>query len=143
MLRRSLVVSASALLCLAGTVGTAAAGPDGLYAPSALVLSVTQGADADAGTVLRAVTLTCAPAAGGTHPAPEAACAELGAAFDAGSFDVLAASPDPARMCPQHYDPVTVAVDGVWEGSRTAWRYTFGNGCSMGAALDRGAAFAF
>ncbi|MEU3400747.1 subtilase-type protease inhibitor [Streptomyces filamentosus] len=142
-LRRPLVVSASALLCLAGTAGVADAGQESLYAPSALVLSVTQGADADTGTVLRAVTLTCAPAPGGTHPAPEAACAELGAAFEGGSFDGLAASPDPARICPQHYDPVTVAVDGVWEGSRTAWRYTFGNGCSMGATLNGGAAFAF
>lgn len=46
-------------------------------------------------------------------------------------------------MCPQHYDPVTITVDGVWEGARTSWEYTFANSCTMGVTLNEGAAFSF
>ncbi|WP_328946859.1 subtilase-type protease inhibitor [Streptomyces sp. NBC_00250] len=143
MLRRSVAVSASALLCLAGTAGVAEARTESLYAPSAVVLSIGKGTDASSATVLRAVTLSCAPTAGGTHPAPEAACAELKATSEDGAFAGLLASPEPDRMCPQHFDPVTVTVDGVWEGSRTSWQYTFANACAMGVTLNGGAAFAF
>lgn len=143
MLRRFAAVSASALLCVAGTAGVAEARTDSLYAPSSVVLSIGQGADPSTATVLRAVTLSCSPAAAGTHPAPEAACAELRATSLGGSFDGLLASPNPDRMCPQHFDPVTVNVDGVWEGSRTSWQYTFANACAMGATLNGGAAFSF
>ncbi|KIF05133.1 alkaline protease inhibitor, partial [Streptomyces sp. RSD-27] len=58
----------TALTALAGT-GAADAAPTGtqsLYAPSALVVSVTAGQNAADGTVLRAVTLVCAPRPGGT-----------------------------------------------------------------------------
>ncbi|GGY17231.1 subtilase-type protease inhibitor [Streptomyces tanashiensis] len=143
MLRRFTAVSASALLCLAGTAGIAEARTDSLYAPSAVVLSIGKGADAGSATVLRAVTLSCAPTAGGTHPAPEDACAELKATSPGGTFEGLLNSPDPDRMCPQHFDPVTINVDGVWEGSRTSWQYTFTNTCTMDATLNGGAAFAF
>ncbi|WP_406065925.1 subtilase-type protease inhibitor [Streptomyces sp. NBC_01077] len=143
MLRRFAAVSASALLCLVGTAGVAEARTDSLYTPSAVVLSISKGADASSATVLRAVTLSCAPTAGGTHPAPEAACAELKATSQGGAFEGLLASPDPDRMCPQHFDPVTVTLDGVWEGSRTSWQYTFANTCAMGVTLNDGAAFAF
>ncbi|MEU9294451.1 subtilase-type protease inhibitor [Streptomyces sp. NPDC048266] len=143
MLRGFVAASTSALLLLTGAAGVAEARTDSLYAPSALVLSVSKGADASAATVLRAVTLSCAPTAAGTHPAPEAACAELKATSPGGAFDGLLASPNPDRMCPQHFDPVTVSVDGVWEGTRTSWTHTFGNSCTMGATLNGGAAFAF
>ncbi|WP_329274905.1 subtilase-type protease inhibitor [Streptomyces sp. NBC_00691] len=143
MLRRFAAISASALLCLAGTAGAAEARTDSLYAPSAVVLSISKGSDVSSAVVLRAVTLSCAPTAGGTHPAPEAACAELKATSERGAFDGLLTSPDPDRMCPQHFDPVTVTVDGVWEGSRTSWEYTFANTCTMGVTLNSGAAFAF
>ncbi|MFD3536430.1 subtilase-type protease inhibitor [Streptomyces sp. NPDC058664] len=143
MLRGFVAASTSALLCLAGAAGVAEARTDSLYAPSALVLSVSKGADASAATVLRAVTLSCAPTAGGTHPAPEDACAELKATSPGGAFEGLLASPDPDRMCPQHFDPVTVTVDGVWEGSRTSWTHTFANTCTMGATLDDRVVFAF
>lgn len=143
MLRRFAAVSASALLCLVGTAGVAEAQADSLYTPSAVVLSISKGADASSATVLRAVTLSCAPTAGGTHPAPEAACAELKAGSEGGAFEGLLAAPDPDRMCPQHFDPVTVTVDGVWEGSRTSWAYTFANTCTMGVTLNAGAAFSF
>ncbi|MCX4985976.1 subtilase-type protease inhibitor [Streptomyces sp. NBC_00572] len=143
MLRRSVAVSASALLCLAGTAGVAEARTESLYAPSAVVLSISKGTDTSSATILRAVTLSCAPTAGGTHPAPEAACAELKATSQDGAFTGLLASPEPDRMCPQLFDPVTVTVDGVWEGSRTSWQYTFANACTMGVSLNGGAAFAF
>ncbi|WP_435975341.1 subtilase-type protease inhibitor [Streptomyces sp. Qhu_M48] len=143
MFRRFAAVSASALLCAAATSGVAEAGTDSLYAPSAVVLSIGKGADVSSSTVLRAVTLSCAPTAEGTHPDPEAACAELKATSLGGTFDGLLASPNPDRMCPQHFDPVTVTVDGVWEGARASWRYTFANSCAMGVTLNGGAAFAF
>ncbi|MCX5231143.1 subtilase-type protease inhibitor [Streptomyces sp. NBC_00233] len=143
MLRRFAAASASALLCLVGTAGVAEARTESLYAPSSVVLSISKGTDASSATVLRAVTLSCAPTADGTHPAPEAACAELKAGSQDGAFEGLLALPAPDRMCPQHFDPVTVTVDGVWEGARTSWQYTFGNACVMSVSLNEGAAFAF
>ncbi|MCY0943085.1 subtilase-type protease inhibitor [Streptomyces antarcticus] len=137
---RVAAVSASALLCLAGAAGLAEAQPASLYAPSAMVFTVAQGDDATA-TVVRASTLSCAPSARGTHPDPKAACAALNAA--AGTFDRLLAAPNPDRACPMHYDPVTVTADGVWQGSRVAWKHTFSNACVMSATLNGNSVFAF
>ncbi|MYR62323.1 protease inhibitor protein, partial [Streptomyces sp. SID625] len=54
--------------------GAALAAPSGapasLYAPSALVLTVGHGDSAATAAPERAVTLSCAPTASGTHPAP-------------------------------------------------------------------------
>ncbi|MFJ3817940.1 subtilase-type protease inhibitor [Streptomyces sp. NPDC090056] len=143
MLRRSAAIFAATLLCLVGAAGAAEAGSTSLYAPSAVVLSVGKGADSGPVTVLRAVTLSCMPGPRGTHPDPEAACAELKTRFAGGGFDGLLASPNPDRACPQHFDPVTVTVDGVWEGTRTSWQHTFPNACVMGVTLNGGEAFAF
>uniref|UniRef100_A0AAU2K1T6 Probable subtilase-type protease inhibitor n=1 Tax=Streptomyces sp. NBC_00049 TaxID=2903617 RepID=A0AAU2K1T6_9ACTN len=118
----------------------AEAQPASLYAPSAMVFSVARGDDATA-TVVRASTLSCAPSARGTHPDPKAACAALNSTD--GAFDRLLASPNPDRACPMHYDPVTVTADGVWQGSRVAWKYTFSNACVMSATLNGNAVFAF
>ncbi len=137
---RAAAVSAAALLCVAGATGLAEARPASLYAPSAMVFTVAQGDDA-AATVVRASTLSCAPTAGGTHPDPQAACAALDAT--AGAFDGLLAAPDPDRACPMHYDPVTVTADGVWQGSRIAWKHTFSNSCAMSATLNGNSVFAF
>ncbi|WP_405792512.1 MULTISPECIES: subtilase-type protease inhibitor [unclassified Streptomyces] len=119
----------------------AAAQPSSLYAPSALVLSVSQGDDAATSTVLRASTLSCAPTALGTHPDPRAACAALNST--GGALDRLLAAPDPDRACPMHYAPVTVTADGVWKGSRVSWKNTFSNSCVMAATLNGNAVFAF
>ncbi|WP_411073945.1 subtilase-type protease inhibitor [Streptomyces sp. cmx-4-7] len=143
MLRRSAAISAAALLCLTGAAGTAEAGSTSLYAPSAVVLSIGKGADSGSLTVLRATTLSCMPGPSGTHPDPEAACAELKGGFAGAGFDGLLASPDRDRACPQHFDPVTVTLDGVWEGARTSWQHTFSNACVMGTTLNGGEAFAF
>ncbi|WP_327351262.1 subtilase-type protease inhibitor [Streptomyces sp. NBC_01304] len=114
--------------------------PTGLYAPSDLVLAVGQGDDPATATVERAVTLTCAPRAGGTHPAAEAACAELTLAE--GQFDDLAA-PAPHALCTKEWNPVHLTADGVWQGRRVAWTTTFANPCEMRAALTDSAALSF
>ncbi|MFI6285946.1 subtilase-type protease inhibitor [Streptomyces sp. NPDC051018] len=144
-MRGRAVVTAAVALALGGAVtGSArAAEPvvdrpataSGLYAPSALVLTV--GKDT-AASVDRAVTLSCAPSAGGTHPAPEDACRELGAA--GGDFGALP-SALPYTMCTREWSPVTAAASGVWQGKRVDWSGTYNNGCEMRAAL--GAVFAF
>ncbi|GAA4763883.1 MULTISPECIES: subtilase-type protease inhibitor [Streptomyces] len=126
----------------AGTAGAAPApapaGATSLYAPSALVLTVTAGDDAVDGTVLRAVTLECAPGARGSHPAPEDACGELRA--QAGGFDASVAL-DPDRACTKQWDPVTVTATGVWEGRHVSYSHTFGNPCVKSTA--RGVLFSF
>ncbi|MFD5327159.1 subtilase-type protease inhibitor [Streptomyces sp. NPDC127092] len=119
----------------------APAGPAGLYAPSALVLTIGQGARPATATVVRAVTLSCSPAPSGTHPAPEAACAELDAVEgDFGSLTVLTGD---RRPCTREWNPVTVTGDGVWEGKRVRWSATYGNTCELQARTAEGAVFAF
>ncbi|MFF4504382.1 protease inhibitor [Streptomyces sp. NPDC001401] len=106
-------------------LATPAAAPASLYAPSALVLTVGHGNSAAEATPLRAVTLTCAPTASGTHPAAAVACAELRGA--GGDFDALGVRGD--VMCTKLYDPVVVTVDGVWQGKRVSYERTFANEC--------------
>ncbi|MER7759778.1 subtilase-type protease inhibitor [Streptomyces sp. NPDC097619] len=138
------VAAAAALTALAtaggltGTAGAAPAGTASLYSPSALVLSVTAGEDPAEGTVLRAVTLSCAPTPGGTHPDPQAACAEL-LATGAG-LDTITAQGSEAP-CTREWDPVTVTADGVWQGRRLAYSHTFGNRCTH--ANGSGSVFSF
>ncbi|MFJ5807183.1 subtilase-type protease inhibitor [Streptomyces sp. NPDC093093] len=128
-----LATGAMALTALTALVGSgvadaAPAGTESMYAPSALVVSVTAGADADQGTVLRAVTLVCAPRASGTHPDPVAACAELRA--NGRALDALA-EPRAGAACTREWNPMTVTADGVWEGRRLSYTYTFGNPCGL------------
>ncbi|WP_221350628.1 protease inhibitor [Streptomyces beigongshangae] len=107
--------------------GTALAGPSptALYAPSSLVLTVGHGEIAAAAAPERAVTLSCAPTASGTHPAPASACAELRAS--GGDPGALSARSD--VLCTREYDPVVVTVEGVWQGERVAYERTFSNEC--------------
>ncbi|MFI9824566.1 subtilase-type protease inhibitor [Streptomyces sp. NPDC052013] len=123
----------------AATPSAAQADTASLYAPSALVLTTAHGEGPDA-AIQRAVTLSCAPRPMGTHPAPASACAELRQA--AGDFQTLLSGED-SRMCPMIYAPVTVGIEGVWQGQRVSWQQTFSNGCKMAAATDTGALFAF
>ncbi|KOU28750.1 subtilase-type protease inhibitor [Streptomyces sp. WM6368] len=144
MRHRLAAVSAATLLCLAGATGLAEASPSSptsLYAPSAMVFTITQGDNAATGTVLRAAVLSCTYTAEGTHPAPRAACDALNAT--GGEFNRLLAAPDQNRVCPRHYNPVTVTADGVWQGSRVAWKHTFSNACMMSATLGNNALYAF
>ncbi|MFF6782916.1 protease inhibitor [Streptomyces sp. NPDC012510] len=116
--------------------GSALAAPEptasGLYAPSALVLTVGHGETAAAVTPERAVTLTCSPRPAGTHPAPVDACAELRGS--GGDFDALAGSA--GAMCSKQYDPVVVTVQGVWQGKRVAYERTFANQCLKDSAAS-------
>ncbi|MEV5158852.1 subtilase-type protease inhibitor [Streptomyces sp. NPDC053728] len=111
----------------------------GLYAPSALVLSVSKGGAAPA-TVQRAVTLSCAPRPSGTHPSPDAACAEL--AEVEGEFSLLTTS-QPQGRCTRQWDPVVLSATGVWQGRGVSWSTTFGNACEMRASLAEGPVFTF
>ncbi|MET8459119.1 protease inhibitor [Streptomyces parvulus] len=115
---------------LAGaSIASPATAPASLYAPSALVLTIGQGESAAATSPLRAVTLACAPKATGTHPAADAACAELRRA--GGDFDALSAAD--GVMCTREYAPVVVTVDGVWQGRRLSYERTFANECVKNA----------
>ncbi|MEV4946313.1 subtilase-type protease inhibitor [Streptomyces sp. NPDC053755] len=133
-------------LALVGTASTGAAqaapaAPTGLYAPSALVLTVGHGEDAATASIARAVTLNCAPRAGGTHPAPKAACAELEAVDgDLARLTTMWAGSAP---CTRIWDPVTVTGDGVWKGKRVSWSATYGNECEMNVGMARGTVFSF
>ncbi|MEU9081963.1 SSI family serine proteinase inhibitor [Streptomyces sp. NPDC048357] len=126
----SAAMALTALTALAwpGTAGAAPTGTESLYAPSALVLGVTAGQDAGSGTVLRAVTLACSPTPGGTHPNPVAACAELRA--NGSRLDALAA-PAADAVCTREWNPMTVTADGVWQGRRLNYTYTFANPCGF------------
>ncbi|GGZ84383.1 subtilase-type protease inhibitor [Streptomyces echinoruber] len=109
--------------------GPALAAPAGLYAPSALVLTVGHGEQAATATPERAVTLSCAPTPSGTHPDPALACAELRGA----DGDPAALRPRDDVLCTRQYDPVVVTVAGVWQGRRVSYEQTFGNTCAKDA----------
>ena len=118
-------------------VAAPGAAPSSLYAPSALVLTTGHGSDAVTATPERAVTLSCAPGATGTHPDPAAACAEL---RDAGG-DPSALKARGDIWCTKLYDPVVVTVQGIWQGKRVSYEHTFGNTCMRDVA--GGSLFAF
>ncbi|MBL1084426.1 subtilase-type protease inhibitor [Streptomyces actinomycinicus] len=122
---------------IGAAVAAPGAAPSSLYAPSALVLTTGHGNDAATATPERAVTLTCAPTATGTHPAATQACAELRGV--GGDFDALKPAGD--VMCTKVYDPVVVTVQGVWQGKRVSYERTFGNACMRDAV--GGTLFAF
>ncbi|MFF8833222.1 subtilase-type protease inhibitor [Streptomyces sp. NPDC015131] len=125
-------------MTVTGAAAEAAAPAPRLYAPSALVLTVAQGEDAATATPLRAVTLSCSPTAGGTHPAPEEACAELRAAE--GEFDRLG-DDTPTVPCVKIYQPVVVTAQGTWDGRRVNFERVYGNSCMMQA--EGSAVFSF
>ncbi|MFI2433422.1 subtilase-type protease inhibitor [Streptomyces sp. NPDC018693] len=135
--RWAATLALTATAVCAPLAGSASAAPASLYAPSALVLTMGHGESAALATPSRAVTLSCAPAPSGTHPAPAAACAELRAT--GGDLDALA---EPgAAICTKEYAPVVVTVDGVWQGTRVSYERTFSNECVMNAS--RSSVFAF
>ncbi|MDJ0464579.1 subtilase-type protease inhibitor [Streptomyces sp. H27-C3] len=137
--------AAAAALLLSGTAaaGAAQSGPartTSLYAPSALVLTVSRGDDAATATVERAVTLNCAPKPTGSHPSPVSACAELRSVGD--EFNQLV-EPTSQRMCTRQWDPVMVTLGGVWQGKHVTWSTTFGNACEMKGRMADGTVFNF
>ncbi|MER7699791.1 subtilase-type protease inhibitor [Streptomyces sp. NPDC096095] len=136
-------VTAATLLLGGFTAATAQAAPakeESLYAPSALVLTVARGEDPLTATVERAVTLACAPAPGGTHPTPAAACKELAAVQ--GQFAELAEGPS-NRACTRLWDPVVVTAHGVWQGERVEFSTMYGNACEMAGSVNDSAVLTF
>ncbi|WP_329216411.1 subtilase-type protease inhibitor [Streptomyces microflavus] len=135
---------AASTLVLGGLAATSAhaapAKAESLYAPSALVLTVAQGEDPLTATVQRAVTLTCAPSAEGTHPAPEAACKELDSV--GGQFTQLART-SPDRMCTRQWNPVVITAHGVWHGKRVTFSTTYGNACELAGSMNDSAVYSF
>ncbi|HCA86116.1 MAG TPA: hypothetical protein DEQ61_11805 [Streptomyces sp.] len=129
--------AALAVGCLAtggGVAHAAPAEPDGLHAPSALVLTIGRGETAATAAVQRAVVLHCTPVAFGSHPAPRKACAELRAVD--GEFAALpgATGEAPEVMCTKIWDPVVVTAEGVWEGSRVSYERSYPNSCVLSGA---------
>ncbi|UQA96278.1 subtilase-type protease inhibitor [Streptomyces halobius] len=100
----------------------------GLYAPTELVLTVGKGESRATSTVQRAVTLSCRPTATGTHPDPKAACAQL-RTVSGDLTKVTGVVTD--RMCTKEWNPIVVTADGVYEGRRVSYTYTFSNACTM------------
>lgn len=134
----ALVLGALAGTAQAATAPARPAGTTGLFAPTALVMTVAKGETRADAAVLRAVTLSCAPTATGSHPSPRAACAQLQEV--SGEFDkVTAAGSD--RVCTKEWDPVVVTADGVWQGRRVSYTHTFANSCDLGAG--QGSVFSF
>ncbi|MFJ4283949.1 subtilase-type protease inhibitor [Streptomyces massasporeus] len=136
--------TATAVVGLSGALlfsapSPASAAPAALYAPSALVLTVSHPGDS-ADSAARAVTLSCAPQATGTHPAAAEACAELRGAD--GKPEALLVS-ESTRACTKIWSPVTVTIDGVWQGVRTSWKHTFANSCEMNGAVSHSSVFSF
>ncbi|MEE1929797.1 subtilase-type protease inhibitor [Streptomyces sp. TRM 70351] len=137
-LATGVLLTAAAFVPLGGAAQAAPATPGpGPLGPTALTLTVAQGDSAATTVPERAVTLTCAPQPGGTHPDAAAACRQLRAAEgDFGSLN----DPD-GTFCPMHYDPVVVTAQGVWDGRRVSHEHTYGNACVKNA--EGGAVFAF
>ncbi|MGC9665954.1 subtilase-type protease inhibitor [Planosporangium sp. 12N6] len=107
-----------------GSTGTAPAGTvSAIAAPTVLVLTVNHGVGAAVAS--RTALLICDPA-GGDHPLAGPACAELTQV--AGDVGALA---DGAGPCTMIYDPVTVTVDGWWQGSVVSFRATYANSCLL------------
>ncbi|MGW1836618.1 subtilase-type protease inhibitor [Streptomyces sp. BBFR2] len=106
----------------------------GLYAPSALVLTVGHGEHRADAAVQRAVTLSCMPKASGTHPSPGAACNRLRAV--GGEFDKVTRADGAGVVCTREWDPVVVTADGVWQGRRVSYTHTFANSCELRAGAN-------
>ncbi|GGS60186.1 SSI family serine proteinase inhibitor [Actinokineospora fastidiosa] len=69
-------------------------------------------------------SLSCSPI-GGQHRNPEGACAELYGA----SGDIAAADREMTRVCPMHYEPVTVRAVGWYGDGIVDYTRTYGNSC--------------
>ncbi len=119
-------------LIAAGTSAT------GLYAPSALVLTIGQGDNAAVAGVQRAVTLTCTPKADGSHPNTRGACSQLRLA--GGDFTKIVKVKE-GTFCTREWNPSVVTATGVWEGRRVSFEHTFANPCELKAG--KGTVFEF
>jgi hypothetical protein len=82
----------------------------------------------------RYAVLTCDPA-GGTHPKAAQACDEIAAA----GGDIAAVPPNRNMGCLPVWEPVTIAVRGIWRGA--ALDYAATQGAVSCAMISHGAVF--
>jgi len=85
---------------------------------------------------VKVVTLECAPA-GGNHPNPKAACADLTTA----DGDLNQVGGDQTTACTLEYRPVNASARGHWEGKPISWEEEFPNNCTL--ATSTGTVFEF
>lgn len=110
------------LLAAATLLSTMLAGPASADPRSTLTLTL----DAARGAH-DAVHLRCDPA-GGAHPQPERACAELTAAR--GDFDHLPGSPE-TIACTMEHRPLVATARGEWHGETVRWQRQYPNPCTL------------
>jgi hypothetical protein len=91
-----------------------------------LVLTVAKGESSP--PAQRRASLTGQPA-GGSHRQARTACGQR--AKVGGRVDKLQVD---GGACTMQWDPVTVTANGTWKGRKVAYRHTFGNACTLGAA---------
>lgn len=85
---------------------------------------------------IKVVTLECAPA-GGNHPNPKAACADLMPV----DGDLNQVGGDQTAACTMEYRPVNASARGHWEGQPISWDAEFPNNCTL--ATNTGTVFHF
>ncbi len=78
---------------------------------------------ATGGETLAKASLTCEPA-GGSHPNPEAACAQLSRVD--GRIEDIPEDPGP---CTKDFKPVIVSASGSWRGEERRYEREFSNPC--------------
>ncbi|MET3426163.1 hypothetical protein BJ973_005375 [Actinoplanes tereljensis] len=120
MLSTIVGLAASAAIVAGGAAAPPVRGHAG-YESSKLTLSYL----ADAGFAA-AVKLECDPAGGG-HPHPDLACAELAKV----GAEVDRIEPAANKVCIHLYAPVTAQITGEWRGTTITWSHKFGNTCEM------------
>ena len=120
-------IAAFAAACVAGLIAFGTGPVAAQAAPgtpkTVLMLTVTS-AEGSYGAA-RAAALQCSPA-GGSHPAPVAACGALQAVN--GDFRALQSQDD---LCTKEYRPVTATVVGFWQGRPLTYQATFPNHCLL------------
>ena len=123
-------MSAGILSGAVALTGLAVAGPAQAAPVPSTTLEIGFAYGEEGTPVDHTVTLTCRPP-GGSHPAPAQACKTLRTfGTDLATLDV-----NPG-ICTFEYYPVTVTLQGRWEGKELAFQTrTFGNPCAAQRAL--------
>ncbi|GGQ82771.1 SSI family serine proteinase inhibitor [Couchioplanes azureus] len=119
-----------ALACLSATAAGLAVSTPAQAVPAASASSFVLAIVPEYGGPVSTATLRCEPA-GGTHPHPIAACAQLESAN--GDFYAVEGT---RGACTLEYRPVTAISVGDWRGTLITYRETFSNRCTMERATS-------
>ncbi|MGE7436548.1 SSI family serine proteinase inhibitor [Kitasatospora sp. NPDC001175] len=125
---RRLAASAAAALVAVTTLSVSPAPAVPAAESSFFQLYVVRDAD---DTAVEDYFLTCKPD-GGSHLAPERACAALTIA----EGDINRLAGDRHRTCPDVQDPVTATAYGDWNGQQVTWQKTFTSLCRLQRATS-------